>query len=129
MTEKHHIEWDNLDKTVVLQTYEKGAGKADIYQMADKSAEMLNEVDHTVHLIIIEPVSRSVVSPTELKYLDKKVPPNQGMVMLVGGDKFSEIVKTIGDNLNNKAVANLRFVQTPEEARQYLVDELGVAYP
>ncbi|MCA9883894.1 MAG: hypothetical protein KC708_13020 [Anaerolineae bacterium] len=129
MTEKHHIEWDNLDKTVVLQTYEKGAGKADIYQMADKSAEMLNEVDHTVHLIIIEPVSRSVVSPTELKYLDKKVPPNQGMVMLVGGDKFSEIVKTIGDNLKNKAVANLRFVQTPEEARQYLVDELGVAYP
>ncbi len=50
----HVIQWDNAEKTVVLQQYADQAVKDDLYDLSKQSAEMLRSVSHRVHLIIDE---------------------------------------------------------------------------
>ncbi len=126
------IQWDNEEKTVVFQQYTGNPLKDDLYHLAEESAQMLNSVDHTVHLIIDERTIKMTLSSTDIKYLEKYVPTNQGAVVLVinkNGLVYKNLVQRIGKALAPNAFKETFFVATLEEARQLLQDNFEVHYP
>ena len=79
----HLINWDNDEKTVLLQMYTDPVTKDDLYHLVKNTAAMLAACDHTVHLIIDERKVNFVLNSADLGYIQKMLPPNQGTVMLV----------------------------------------------
>lgn len=127
----HNIRWDNEQKTVVLQEYTDGASKDDLYHLAKKSAQMLGSVDHTVHLIIDERKIDLVLNSTDMAYLAKTTPKNQGAVVMVIPAhklKYKTVVQQIGKKLGPEAFAQPYFAETIEDARTFLQEAFGVAY-
>jgi hypothetical protein len=128
----HQIQWDNIAKTVVLQQYETGATKDDLYQLAQKSAEMLKSVSHKVHLIIDESNIRLMLNTTDVKFLESKVPPNQGVVVMIvpkGTQKYKEIIQAMSRPFAPKAFGEPYFTVSVESARQLLKEQFEVEYP
>ena len=66
---RHIIQWDNAEKTVVLQQYTDNASKEDLYYLAKKSHDMLLEVENRVHLIIDEHNINLVLNSADMRYL------------------------------------------------------------
>jgi hypothetical protein len=127
----HSIRWDNADQTVVLQEYEQNPSKDDLYQLAQKSAEMLNSVDHTVHLIIDERNISHVLNTKDMAYLEELTPQNQGAVMVIVPRRkigyktqLQRLAKSVGPN----AFAQGYFVESLDEAREFLQESFGVRY-
>jgi hypothetical protein len=127
----HHIDWDNKDKTVVIQSYTTDSSKDDLYYLARKSADMLQTVDHTVHLIIDERNINLVLSSTDMKYLEKLTPKNQGaVVMVVQPTKllYKTAVQGLGKIIGPNAFAQPYFVESVEAAREFLQNSFDVNY-
>jgi hypothetical protein len=127
----HQIEWDNAEKTVILQQYLEDATKDDLYLLAKTSAQMLATVEHRVHLIIDERNIQLTLNNTDMRYLEKLLPPNQGIVIVIppkGKMIFKRMTKTIGDKLAPRSFNETIFVETLEEAREILKQEIGVVY-
>lgn len=126
-----HIDWDTKDKTVVIQAYTPVASKDDLYQLARKSADMLQTVEHTVHLIIDERNISLVLSSTDMKYLEKQTPRNQGaVVMVVQPSKlaYKTAVQGLGKIIGPNAFAQPYFVHSVEAAREFLQHSFDVNY-
>ena len=126
------IEWDNAAKTVVLQQYQVGATKNDLYELARASAAMLKTVKHTVHLIIDETNINLMLNTTDLRYLETNVPPNQGVVMLIvpeDSQKHKQIVQIISRPVAPHAFEETYFAASVEAARQFLQENFRVEYP
>jgi hypothetical protein len=126
------IKWDNDEKTVVLQQYTDNPVKDDLYHLAQESAAMLNTVSHTVHLIIDERTSKLTLSSSDIKFLEKNVPTNQGTVVMVvskSGQSYKKLMQNVGKTLAPNAFKQNFFVTTVEEARQLLQEQFGVNYP
>ncbi|MAU12056.1 MAG: hypothetical protein CL607_19695 [Anaerolineaceae bacterium] len=128
MVENYRIEWDNAEKTVVLQTYLTGATSADVYEMAHKSADMLKTVDHNVHLIVVRSSGPPAVTAHELSQINKLVPNNQGKLLVVGSLYDQMLIKS-GDKIAPRTVQNSQVVKTVDDARQFLIEHYGVVYP
>lgn len=127
----YSIQWDNEERTVVLQQYLPGATKDDWYEMARQSAQMLRTVPHKVHLIIDERNVDLVATSTDMHYLEKNVPPNEGVcVMVVPRSEF--IYRTVKKRIRDRMFPNSHheayFVETVEDARKLLRDRFGVVY-
>lgn len=127
MAEHYRVEWDNADKTVVLQTYLTGVTPTDIYQMAYTSADMLETVDHTVHIIIM-PSGRRVMNAHQLNQINKLVPENQGAVLVVGST-YEKLLKKMGEKIALSAVKDSEIIGSVADARQFLIEHYGVVYP
>ncbi len=128
----HRIQWDNEEQTVVLQQYERGASKNDLYQLAEKSNRMLNSVSHRVHLIIDERNIKLLLTTPDIKYLEKLTPKNQGAVVIVVSKlehRYKKLVNEMAVTVAPNAFAEPYFVETVEQARQFLQDHFGVTYP
>ena len=128
----HLIQWDNEEKTVVLQQYTGDPVKDNLYYLAAESAAMLNSVPHTVHLIIDERTIKLTLTSADIKYLEKNVPPNQGVVVMLVNKtdlSYKKVVQNFGQKLAPNAFYQTYFVTTPEEARQILQEQFDVKYP
>lgn len=127
----HRISWDNQEKTVVLQEYTDGATKNDLYYLAQKSAQMLNSVEHTVHLIIDERKIDLILTSTDMAFLEKLTPKNQGAVVMIVSQaklKYKNVVQKIGKRLGPNAFAQPYFADSIEQAQEFLQDAFGVHY-
>lgn len=127
----YKIEWDNKDKTVVLQQYLPGATRDDLYHLAQTSADMLKSVEHTVHLIIDERNIRLSLSSSDLKFLEKLVPPNQGVAVVIVSPQdlaYKVRFQEIGKLTAPKALSRPHFVLSLKEARMYLQEKFSVIY-
>ena len=127
----HRISWDNDEKTVVLQEYLDNAVKDDLYLMAKESANMLASVEHTVHLIIDERNIHLTLNSADMRFLEKNVPANQGYVIVIppkGGMVLKKMTKNIGDKFAPKSFNETIFMETLEEAREFLKAQAGVVY-
>ncbi|MBZ0288335.1 MAG: hypothetical protein K8I30_12030 [Anaerolineae bacterium] len=128
----YHIAWDNKDQTVVLQEYTEGASKDDLYRLAEESAQMLNTVGHTVHLIIDERRMNFHFDVTDLRNLGQQIPANQGAVVVVT-QRPKQTYKAATHDLNRQITPNgidqPYFAETLEQARQLLREHFGVRYP
>ena len=99
----HQISWDNPEKTVVLQEYRDSPSKEDFYQLAEKSAAMLNSVSHTVHLILDERNINLVLNVADMNFLQKQMPHNQGGLVILA-DPATVRYKTAVHNLTQQLV-------------------------
>jgi hypothetical protein len=127
----HNISWDNEEKTVVFQQYTDGAVKEDLYQLAQKSAQMLQTVEHVVHLIIDERKIDLILNSADMSYLEKLTPKNQGAVVMIVPPsklKYKTVVQKLGKHLGPNAFAQPYFAESVEEARKFLRDSFGVGY-
>ena len=127
----YQIQWDNDEKTVILQQYTGTPVKDDLYHLAEESARMLKSVTHRVHLIIDERTIKLTLSSSDIKFLEKNVPVNQGAVVMVVNKNdlnYKKVVQDIGKTQAPKTFAQPRFALTLEEARQLLQDQFGVNY-
>jgi len=128
----HLIQWDNEEKTVVFQQYTDNPVKDDLYYLAEKSATMLKSVLHTVHLIIDERTIKLTLTSTDIKFLEKNVPANQGAVVVLVNKNdmtYKKYVQDFGEKLAPNAFVETYFATTPEEARQFLQEHFDVHYP
>jgi hypothetical protein len=128
---RHNINWDNEEKTVVLQIYTDGAAKDDLYELAQKSAQMLQTVVHQVHLIIDERKIDLALTLVDMRYLDKLMPENQGAVVLVihpAKIKYKMAVQQLRAQIGPNAFAQPYFADSIEAARQFLQGSFGVHY-
>jgi len=127
----HNIRWDNDEKTVVFQEYDENPSKDDLYDLAQKSAEMLGTVEHTVHLIIDERNVSHILDTKDMAYLEKMTPRNQGAVLvIVQGRKigYKMMIQRLAKSVGPTAFAQGYFVETLEQARTFLQESYGVRY-
>ena len=128
----HLIQWDNEDKSVVLQQYVGTAFKEDLYSLATESARMLNSVSHTVHLIIDERNIKMNLNAVDMQYLEKLVPVNQGGVVMIVSKKnlaYKKFLQNAGEKLAPKTFEHPFFATNVEDARQLLQSQFQVRYP
>ncbi len=128
----HSIQWDNEEKTVVYQQYTGNAVKDDLYYLAEESAALLKSVEHTVHLIIDERTIKLTLSSADIKFLEKNVPPNQGVVVMVVQKtdmNYKKFIQNFGQKLAPNAFFQTYFAASPDEARQLLQENFEVHYP
>ena len=128
----YSIQWDNADKTVVFQQYTDKAVKEDLYSLSKESAEMLKSVSHTVHLIIDESLIKLTLNTADINYLEKVVPANQGVVVVVYSKlslTYKKMIHDTNTKLAPKAFNKGLFAPSVEEARQLLQEQFGVHYP
>ena len=128
----HDIHWDNEEKTVVFQQYTDAPVKDDLYYLAEKSAALLKSVLHTVHLIIDERAIKLTLSAADINFLEKNVPPNQGVVVVLVNKSdlnYKKFVQNLGQKLAPNAFFQTYFATTPEEARKFLQQHFDVRYP
>lgn len=127
----HRISWDNADKTVVLQEYTEDVIKDDLYMLARKSADMLNSVSQTVHLILDERKSDLLLTPKDMIFLQKLTPKNQGIVVMIvklANIRYKTAIQNLGRQLGPNAFGEPYFADTIEAAREFLQDSFDVRY-
>jgi hypothetical protein len=104
----------------------------DLYELARKSADMLNTVSQTVHLILDERKSDLLLNPKEMIYLHKLTPKNQGAVVMIvkpSNLKYKTALQRLGQQIGPEAFGQPYFADSVEEARQFLQENFGVQYP
>ena len=127
----HSISWDNEDKTVVLQSYDAGAVKDDLYEMAQQSAHMLSQHEHTIHIIIDERNVEYALNSADMAYLEKRLPKNQGAVVVIpkpNSALYKSIVQEMGKRIAPHAFGATYFVDSVAEARKLLQENFGARY-
>ena len=127
----HQIGWDNENKTVVLQAYADDASKEDLYHLVRKSAELLGTVKHTVHLIVDERKFNPILTQTDIAYIEKQMPENQGVVVVIVSSshrKYKMAVLDLGQRMHLKTFSESYFADSLEHARQFLQEAFGVRY-
>jgi len=128
----HRIAWDNQDQTVIVQQHVPPSSKDDLLQLAEKSAEMLKSVTHTVHLIVDESMVRMMPNTADFRHLEKVVPPNQGTVVVVVAKKdvsYKMVTQNLGKMVAPRSVNHTHFASSIDEARAILQREVSVQYP
>jgi hypothetical protein len=128
----HQINWDNEDKTVVLQVYSDNPSKEDLYNLAKKSAQMLATVAHTVHLILDERHVNLVFNAEDMIFLQKQTPKNQGAVIMLVDPctiQYKTAVHKLAQTLSLSSFKEPYFVDSVEGARKILQQKFGVRYP
>ena len=128
----HFIDWDNEDKTVVLQQYTEDASKDDLYALASKSADFLNQYDYTIHLIVDERRMSLVLNSADMAYLGRKAPKHQGKVVVIVPSedvRYKNMVHELGKRIAPVAFTEPHYCQSLEDARKYLQEAYGVNYP
>jgi hypothetical protein len=128
----HDIYWDNEDKSVLFHQYISPASKDDFYQLAQKSAAILEKVEYTVHLIIDDQPINLVYDSADIAFMDKIRPANEGAVVVIVSPfkiKYKAAIQDLGRRIGQKTFRNAYSVETLEQARQFLQDEFKVRYP
>lgn len=128
----YQIDWYNRQKNVVLQRYFDDVTKDDLYKMARESANMLKSVPHTVHLIIDEHSANNMLTTTDMQFLERMVPPNQGAVVVLVPEhklKYKTIVQSMGNKIAPHAFTQETvFVSTMEKAQAYLQQHYAITF-
>jgi len=128
----YSISWDNEEKTVVFQYYEKGGTKQDLYDLVRESAGMLNTFEHRVHLIIDQRNVRYLMNAADMAFLEENKPKNQGVVILIieqNIETHKSMTQKIGRRAAPHAFSDTYFVASLDEARKILQEHHGVHYP
>jgi hypothetical protein len=127
----HRIEWDNEEKSVVLQQYTGEASKDDLYQLALKSSQLIGIQDRTVHLIVDERIVYFVLNSADMSYMEKTTPKNQGAVVVVVRPEnmtYKNVVQKLGQRVGPTAFREAYFAESIDAARRFLQENFEVHY-
>ena len=123
----YSVSWDNPAKTVLLQEYIDPVRKDDFYQLVQVTASYLSTHVHTIHLILDERRVNFALTATDLDYVAKLLPPNQGAVVVITQYGLLSC-KQITLELITQTVTRqgTYFVESLKAARQVLQEHYGV---
>jgi len=112
----------NKAKTIVVQTFEGEVSMTDYHQMVDTNVVLLNSVTYPVDIIMDTRSGKMDVTNFLIasSYANKKVPDNQRFVVVIGANKFLQKMTDIAHHIAPKAVENVLFVDTMDEAMAIL---------
>jgi hypothetical protein len=118
------IEWDNEEKTILLNIYEGDVVLEDYYRVTDLTFDELNKVPHTVHTIMIRNVKTTPTSMSKvMQYANKRTPANLGMSVIVGGSQFTKIIVRMAKVIAPKLSKQVYFAESVEEARKIIAEK------
>jgi hypothetical protein len=116
------VQWMTPEKEVLLVIYGERWSLEDYYLAIDRSTQMMDEVNHLVH--IIQDASGMKEYPTKLlsagSYTEKKAHPRRGIMIMVGLNRFIQSLLNIGKVIAPKATQDMYFVETMEQAKKKL---------
>jgi hypothetical protein len=126
------VEWGTPQQTVIIQTYTGNWTIQDQLAIADQSKALSETVPHQVHVIVdvrkAYGVPKMLVSQIAPE-LERRVPQNQGQLVVVGASKFIQGLIEIAKMVAPRATDNLHFVRTLDQAWALLQKEAGVEPP
>jgi hypothetical protein len=117
------VVWDNAERTIIRSIFSGKWTWDDFYQSLDQTYGLMDSVKHSVHLIVDMRTSRLMPSGSFMPHLQnirRKMHPNMGATVMVGGGKFMEILSAIMDKLPRKREKKMQMVASLEEAYRYL---------
>ncbi len=120
--------WDDEnEKTILLHIYSGDVVLQDYFTMTDRSKEMMESVSHTVHTIMdrTAAISQPAGISAALRYANKNMSHNQGLRLIVGGNRFTRLMVDIGHMVAPNLVSEVYFADSLQEARA-LIAEKGV---
>ena len=119
------VQWENLEKTIVCQTYNGVWPLEELPEAISKSADLINSVDHPVDVIIdltdngVE--TFSVLS--SLRSIERKEPKNQRAVVIIGATFTVNMLIRIGRTIAPSAGRYLQLAKSKEEAYK-IIDQI-----
>ncbi len=116
------LTWDNDRKSVLRQQFEGSWELEDFYRAVDKTRKLLDGLSHTVHIILDTTLSERTPSNllSAMRYVDSKVAPNQGEIVVVGADESLRSMLEIASRIAPDATGGGYFVDTLPEAYKLL---------
>jgi hypothetical protein len=123
------VQWDNAEKSIVRYIYEGPWTLNDFNTAYLQARELMDTVDHKVHLII--DVTKSGLLPSNVLARSQSVArrhhPNEGSVVIVGASTFIRSLLEIYQRVYSDLVAPGKFHTAPnlEEARRLLHDAVN----
>lgn len=121
--------WDNEEKTILRQVYTGKITPEDVLRVASKTHDLLMTVPHKVHLIIDVSKARSTHQSfvKAARELDKKVAPNQGVVVVVDDAIASKLTLQSMKLVATESTRNTWNVKTVEEAHKLIAHYMDQA--
>lgn len=119
------VTWDNPEKTVLRQNFNGRWEIDELYHCIDKTHKLLSGLDHPVHIIIDltnSKVPTNVLSA--MRYMDSRVAPNQGIVVVVGADDYTETIMDVAKRLAPHAIGNSYQTTSLEDARRVILENV-----
>lgn len=118
------VDWGNQEHTILIQTYHGDVTDHDFMSVVELSATMLGQVNHPVDIIIDTTDSRINISNmiVMMIYANKKVPPNQRLVVGIGAPPILRQVIMVGRRVAPKATEKVHFVDSLEEALRIIAN-------
>jgi hypothetical protein len=125
--------WDNDERTVMLIEVEGGYSWDDLYDVLRKIKKVTDNAPYTIGAIL--DVTRGATIPggklftqTTLDHARNMLKMGEGgtgPVVIVGANSFIRLVFSTFYNLDRKALGNVQFAATPDEARAILAEKLS----
>lgn len=119
------LTWFNDEKTILLATFANNWTLDDYHQMIDRGSQQIKAQPHIVH--IMYDMTDVIKSPTDLvvagRYAEKKLPPNQGIVIFVGANAVIRAFVAMGQRMNLKAARHVYTVATFEDGLQIIKEK------
>ena len=114
-----HLVWDNDDKTILRQVYDGQWTVDDFNEAVVRNVEIQATVSHPVDVITDlrhSTTQTRIMIAAVARHMERHVPPNQRLVIMVGADAFLKIIARISRTLAPRTAKNAHMVDTIEEA-------------
>lgn len=117
--------WDGPDHTILLEIIKGSYTLEDYRGMVDEAAHRLSREEHIVHIIAD---FRNAAPPplnalTGALYAEKRMPPNQGIVVYVGVGALLQSFINVTQKADLKIARHLYTARSIEEARRIIAEK------
>ncbi|MDX2078267.1 MAG: hypothetical protein SFZ02_17675 [bacterium] len=120
-----NVIWDNDEKTILRQTYTARWTVDDFLACTDKTYRLLNNVPHTVHIII--DLTQATRTPANIlsamRYAEEHVNENLGQIVVIGADDFAKEIFSPARRIAPNATRTMIFVETLPQAYDFLAQQ------
>lgn len=122
-----NVEWDNSEKTIILQTYGLHWGWEDVHAARAQSVILMDSVSHKVHFIINVQKSPRIPSNymEHVQAIVQDVHPNMGLSITVTTNPLVKELFYVFSAMTGGVDFEYQFVLTVDEARTILHNWVG----
>lgn len=118
----HEVTWDDAAQTVIRQRFYGDANISDYYAAYDKALPLIRSVPYPVDLLLDLRDARVDMGGflSAVRSVNKRVPDNQRFVVVIGGNRFIQLMGSAAQRIAPRAAENLHFVDTDAECSALL---------
>lgn len=118
-----HVQWENSSRTAIRQTFDPQWRWQDYDDSVEEIREMVNSVDHIVHVISDVRASTPQIQGLAWEHFRRAlrdIPHNAGMLIVAGSGHFTASLFSLYVQADPKLVRRTRFVSTIAEAHSVI---------